>query len=156
MTFARGIRRLIPAVLALTLLVPTAAQAGGRGASMNTGGKSAAELSASGARTLSKTEVLDFIAERKGHLVGSFGFLRDSLHLYDDGTVKGESANAMHGAMAGRGSWSVDEDGTLHLSVTWRYGDKLDATGRLMDFGGMLYQVDTANPERTSVYQLKK
>lgn len=156
MTFRRSIRRLIPAVLALCILVPATAQAGGRGPSMNTGGKSAAQLSASGARTLSRTEVLDFIAARKGRLVGSFGLLRDSLHLYDDGTVKAESASAMSGTMTGRGSWGVNEDGTLHLSVTWRYGDKLDATGRLMELGGMLYQVDITNPERTSVYQLKK
>lgn len=132
------------------------AQAGGRISGHNGDALSKAQVTAAGAVALSKAEVEAFIAGHNGRLQGDIGPWKDSLRLFDDKTVKGESRGDFGATVApGSGSWAVDEDGTFHLTVNWRFGSNQKSSGKLYKHNGYLYQMDEQDEGKSWLYRFK-
>lgn len=144
------------AASALVLLLCAVALAGGRSSQHSEGAMSLSQLAAAGAQPMSKAQVLEFIASHNGRLSGDIGGIKDSLRFFDDGTVRGESSSSSHPPTPGSGSWSLDADGVLSLSVTWKYGDKLAATGKLYSHGDYVYQMDGRDASRSWLYRFRR
>lgn len=143
-------------MLCLALALAQPAYCGNRGSNDSTGGPSLSKLSTAGAQPMTKTQVLDFIKSKNGRLNGNINSWRDSLRLYEDGTVRGESSGAMSSAIPGIGSWSVAEDGTLTLTVRWKYGGPQNSVGKLFQQDDYVYQVDTGAPDLPWVYRFQR
>lgn len=142
--------------LALAVLLTSPALAGPRLSGLHGDGLSQAQVVAAGARAMSKAEAQAFIDSHNGRLYGDIGPWRDSLRLFNDGTLKGECHGDFGSPVPGAGSWSLDEDGTLHLRVNWRYGDKQNSSGKLYLHQGYAYQMDGSDPNRSWLYRFKQ
>jgi len=138
-------------------LAPATVLAGGRIPGMHGEGLSQAQVSAAGAQPMTKAEVQAFIDSHNGNLQGNIGPWHDSLKLYSDKTIRGESRGSFGATAAtGSGSWSIDEDGTFHISVIWSFGDKQQSSGKLYAYQGYLYQMDSNDPARSWLYRIRQ
>ncbi len=140
----------------LILGLSTLALAGSRVSGHNGDALSKAQVTAAGAVALTKAEVEAFISGHNGRLQGDIGPWKDSLRLFDDKTVKGESRGDFGATAApGSGSWAVDEDGTFHLTVNWKFGGNMKTSGKLYRHNGYLYQMDEQDEAKSWLYRFK-
>jgi hypothetical protein len=145
------------AIFVLLFGLAATAHAGGRISGLEGDALSRAELEAAGVAPMTRAEVEAFIAAHSGKLLGDIGPWHDSLRFYADKTIKGESRGDVGATVAtGSGSWSLDEDGTLHLFVNWKFGDKQRSSGKLYAHKGYLYQMDAQDSARSWLYRLKQ
>lgn len=104
---------------------------------------------------MTHAEALVFLFQEKGRLSGDIGHWRDTLRLFSDGTLRGETSGHFTSSDPGNGRWSLDEDGTLHLFVNWRLGGRQDSVGKLYVHEGYVYQMDGQDASRSWLYRFK-
>jgi len=69
--------------------------------------------------------------------------------------IEGETSGYFTCSSPATGRWSLDEDGTLHLLVNWRWGGKQDSVGKLYAHEGFVYQMDEQDVNRSWLYRFK-